>query len=104
MKRILALIVLFCLVLFSFTACKGNGGKTRPTKYDGVQSVEALLDYAKRLEKNGDAEAAAAIYDLIDKALIASAEDGKGAGAVIDDYRDAQDIFADFGHRGGGAQ
>ena len=97
MKRILILIVLSCLVLFCLSACNGKGGKTRPTNYDGVQSVDALLDYAKRLEANGDYEAAADLYELIAKAAAGPVE-LPGNAEAIEQYKEAQEVFSSLGH------
>ena len=43
--------------------------QTRPTKYDDSSNSEALLDYAERLEDQGNYEAAAKVRALIPQAL-----------------------------------
>lgn len=98
MKRFIAIIALL-LVIFTLSACKDDSS-TRSTEYDGKQSVSALLDYAKRLEENGDKEAAAAIYDLISKAAVhnANAEGSEPAVSLVEKYNEAKDILAEFGH------
>lgn len=59
------------------TSNKENGKNERVT-FEAGHSVDALLDYAKRLEKAGEKEAAEAIYNLIDKAAAADGiYDGK---------------------------
>ena len=68
MKHIIRItaIVLVILTVLLLCAC-GKGGKKagRPTTYDGENSVEALVDYAKRLEEMGADKAAAMIYDML---------------------------------------
>lgn len=95
MKRIVSFILLLCLV-FALSAC-GEKPSTRPTEYDGVQSVDALIDYARRLEEHGDLEAAAAVYELIAKAAAGAAE-LPANGEAIEEYKDAQELVSSFGH------
>ena len=95
MKRMIAMITVLCL-LFTLASCTGKQS-TRPREYDGVQSVDALLDYARRLEENGDYDAASALYELIAKAAAGPAELPADAG-VIEEYKDAQDLFSSLGH------
>ena len=95
MKRIITVITVLCL-LFSLASCKGKQA-TRSKEYDGVQSVDALLDYAERLEENGDYDAAAALYELIAKAAAGSAE-LPGNAEAIEAYKEAQEVFSSLGH------
>ena len=95
MKKIITVLLLLCL-LFTVSACSGKKA-SRPKDYDGVQSVDALLDYARRLEENGDYEAAAALYELIAKAAAGPAE-LPPEGEVIEEYKDAQELFSSLGH------
>lgn len=95
MKRIITVITVLCL-LFSLASC-GEKQTTRSKEYDGVQSVDALLDYAKRLEENGDYEAAADLYELIAKAAAGPAE-LPGNAEAIEEYKEAQEVFSSLGH------
>ena len=55
---------------------RGTGGSDlqgRPTTYDGENSLDAILDYAERLEKAGNPEAAAKVRALIPKAAAGEA-------------------------------
>ena len=74
MKKTFA-ILLAALMLLALCACGfGNGGNTgenagdRPTKYDGQNSIEAIIDYADRLEAAGNEEAAAIVRSHIPQA------------------------------------
>ena len=95
MKKIITVITVLCL-LFSLASCKEKQA-TRSKKYDGVQSVNALLDYAKRLEANGDYEAAADLYELIAKAAAGPAE-LPGNAEAVEQYKEAQEVFSSLGH------
>lgn len=65
---IVAAIVVIVTVII-IIAVSSNSGSTRPTKYDDdVYTIEALIDYAERMEKAGNYEAAAQIYSLLPKA------------------------------------
>ena len=61
MKRTQTLIALLLsvLMLLSLCAC-GNNGKTHDS-----QNMQSLIKYAEQLEKAGNSEAAAAVYELI---------------------------------------
>lgn len=95
MKKIMTVITVLCL-LFSLASCKEKQA-TRSKEYDGVQSVDALLDYAKRLEANGDYDAAADLYELIAKAAAGPAE-LPGNAVAIEQYKEAQEVFSSLGH------
>lgn len=95
MKRIISIVTLLCF-LFVLSSCTGKQS-SRPKEYDGVQSVDALLDYARRLEENGDYDAAAVLYEVIAKAAAGSAE-LPPAGETVAEYRDAQEVFSSLGH------
>ena len=95
MKRIMTVVTVLCL-LFSLASCKEKQA-ARSKEYDGVQSVDALLDYAERLEENGDYDAAAALYELIAKAAAGPAELPEQAEA-IEAYKEAQEVFSSLGH------
>ncbi len=95
MKKIVMVIMVLCL-LVSLVSCKGKQA-VRSKEYDGVQSVDALLDYAKRLEENGDYEAAAELYGLIAKAAAGSVGLPEN-GEAIEEYKEAQEFFSSLGH------
>ena len=95
MKKIISIIALLCLLL-ALSAC-GEKQSTRPREYDGVQSADALIDYARRLEENGDLEAAAALYELIAKAAAVNAE-LPANGDAIEEYKEAQELVSSLGH------
>ena len=68
--RFLAMLLAAAL-LIGLCACGGNDEtqedpNTRPTTYDGQNSLDAILDYADRLEAAGNAEAAA-LYDSFEQ-------------------------------------
>lgn len=74
MKDIIRIIALVLAVVaaLSFCACgkKEEPKAGRPTTYDGKQSVDAILDYAERLEAMGASKAAAQIYYLLPEAAL----------------------------------
>lgn len=102
-KRVLMIMMaaLLCMTLL-LSSCKkpGNSDSTRGKEYDGVQSVEAYIDYAKRLEANGDYEAAAQIYEIISKTAGSTVFSGmeNPAADMMKEYAEAQDIFSELGH------
>lgn len=72
-----ALLLIFVITAFLFPGFlrkkpqnDSNGiiVETRPTKYDDSSNTQALLDYADRLEEQGNYEAAAKVRELIPKA------------------------------------
>ncbi len=68
--RITALLLVIITAL-AFCACGKGGDKAgRPTEFDGKQSVDALVDYAKRLEEMGASKAAAQIYAMLPEAAL----------------------------------
>ena len=67
--KLLALL-LAAVSLFALCACGAKGGKEQPT---AQTTFEELGDYAKRLEKAGNYEAAQHVYELIPKAVSGAA-------------------------------
>ena len=72
----------------------------RPTTYDGENSIDALLDYADRLEEAGNEEAAAIVRSKIPQAAAGEAnqklEELKQDASdfqVFEDVHDALDVF-----------
>ncbi len=70
---IVFLIILLILAIgavgyFGFRDGGWFRSKSRPTKYDGISGYEAIIDYANRLEAEGNLEAAAKVRTLIPKA------------------------------------
>ncbi len=53
---------------------QSSGVTGRPTDYDDLDNVEALKDYARRLEEAGNTEAAEQIYSMIPQAAIEKEE------------------------------
>ena len=75
--RFLAMLLAAAL-LIGLCACGGNDEtqedpNTRPTTYDGQNSLDAILDYADRLEAAGNAEAAALVRSRIPQAAAGEA-------------------------------
>ena len=77
-KKKLWAVLLMLLAVLLLASCgkkqktpsSGNSGKEQIT-YEAGRSSDALLAYAKQLEKAGNDEAAKAVYDLIDKTAAA---------------------------------
>lgn len=72
MKRRIRSLLLAAAILSSLLAgCGKTGGQNNtvdhPTEFDEQQGVEALLDYAARLEELENREAAAAVYTFVGK-------------------------------------
>ena len=72
----------------------------RPTTYDGENSIDALLDYADRLEKAGNEEAAAIVRSKIPQAAAGEAnqklqelKQDASDFQVFEDVHDALDVF-----------
>lgn len=89
-KRVLALLIALMLML-SLCAC-GNNGKTHD-----LQNMQSLLDYAKQLEKAGNSEAAAAVYELIAQGggaeLIEKAHEEFPAVKDADEIEQIEEVF-----------
>lgn len=68
MKKVILFILVFVMAL-SMSSC----GKKSKEEYLGEnpEAVKQYLDYAKQLEEAGNAEAAAQVYTLIEKAVTA---------------------------------
>ena len=68
MKKIMSVVLVFVISL-SLCSC----GKKNKEEYLGEnpEAVKQYLDYAKQLEKAGNAEAAAQVYTMIEKAVTA---------------------------------
>ena len=68
MKKIISVILVFVISL-SLCSC----GKKSKEQYLGEnpEAVKQYLDYANQLEKAGNAEAAAQVYTMIEKAVTA---------------------------------
>lgn len=71
-------MLLAAALLIGLCACGGNDEtqedpNTRPTTYDGQNSLDAILDYADRLEAAGNAEAAALVRSRIPQAAAGEA-------------------------------
>ena len=76
MKKILAMLLVLWMMLALCACGFGNGGANvgdRPTTYDGQNSVDAILDYADRLEAAGNEEAAAIVRSHIPQAAAGEA-------------------------------
>ncbi|MBR3144703.1 MAG: hypothetical protein IKF53_02275 [Clostridia bacterium] len=97
MKKVVA-IILAVLMLLSLCAC-GNNGKT-----NGSQNMKSLIKYAEQLEKAGNSEAAAAVYELIAQGggaeLIEKAHEEFPAVKSADEIEQAEEVFD---HLKGGA-
>lgn len=94
-KSLLALLLLFSILLFS--GCGTKKGKSRPTDYDGDNSVAALIDYAQRLEEAGNTEAAARIYAMIEKSAGAADIELSDDQELVDEYQKAKSLASEFG-------
>ena len=90
---IVFLIILLILAIgavgyFGFRDGGWFRSKSRPTKYDGISGYEAIIDYANRLEAEGNLEAAAKVRTLIPKA-------GAGeANQKIEEFKENNEILA----------
>ena len=90
MKKGLALL-LVAVLLFSFAAC----GKKDDTTAKSAQ-FQSLREYAAQLEKSGNSEAAAAVYEQIAKGggeLIQKAHDDSSAIWKADEALQMEEIF-----------
>ena len=69
MKRIISFMLVVCMAL-ALCSC---GKKSKKTEYLGEnpEAVKQYLEYAEKLEKAGNKEAAAQIYTMIEKAVTA---------------------------------
>ena len=69
-NRIIGIVIICVIVILIIVAVLGfrDGGwfRGKNKTYD-AQYVQSLADYAKQLEKAGNSEAAAAVYELIAK-------------------------------------
>lgn len=81
MKHTARLLAMLLAVALLLGLCACGGGKdetqeelqTRPTTYDGQNSLDAVLDYAYRLEAAGNAQAAALVRSRIPQAAAGEA-------------------------------
>lgn len=93
MKRTQTLIALLlsALMLLSLCAC-GNNGKTHD-----LQNMQSLIKYAEQLEKAGNSEAAAAVYELIAQGggaeLIEKAHEKFPAVEAADEIEQIEEVF-----------
>ncbi|MBR0466208.1 MAG: hypothetical protein IJJ40_01780 [Clostridia bacterium] len=90
MKKAVA-IILAVLMLFALCAC-GNSGKTNDS-----QNMQSLIKYAEQLEKAGNSEAAAAVYELIAQGggaeLIEKAHEEFPAVKDADEIEQVEEVF-----------
>ena len=90
MKKVVA-IMLVVLMLLSLCAC-GNNGKTNDS-----QNMKSLINYAEQLEKAGNSEAAAAVYELIAQGggaeLIEKAHEEFPAVKAADEIEQTEEVF-----------
>lgn len=90
MKKVVA-IILAVLMLFALCAC-GNSGKTNDS-----QNMQSLIKYAEQLEKAGNSEAAAAVYELIAQGggaeLIEKAHEEFPAVKDADEIEQIEEVF-----------
>lgn len=70
---ILLVLAIGAVCYFGFRDGGWFRSKSRPTKYDGISGYEAIIDYADRLEAEGNLEAAAKVRTLIPKAAAGEA-------------------------------
>lgn len=66
-------MLLLCACGLKESKTKSKAG--RPTTYDGKNEYAALLDYANRLEKSGNAEAVALVHSKIPQAAAGEANE-----------------------------
>ena len=92
------LVILLAIVigLACFFGFRDGGWLRRSNSYD-AQYMQSLLDYAQQLEKDGNSEAAAAVYELISKGggaeLIQKAHIDNSAIEKIDEVEQIEAIF-----------
>ena len=112
MKNITRIItsLLAVLIMMTFCACGGgNGdgesiGKSNKGDKTEVSDSRSLYDYAKALEKAGNSEAAAAVYELIAKGAGAEYIQSAHGIPVVEAADDAEDMTGIFGGRTGGGE
>lgn len=102
-KTITALI-LALLLIFTLCACGDGeetggdtkGGKKTQSTKGGAENVSSLVEYARSLEKAGNYEAAAAIYQLIAEGggadLIKKAHEDIPIIGIYDEMEDLEEI------------
>ena len=88
--------LLAALVLLALCACKPKNDK-EPSSNEARTNISSLLDYAKKLEKSGNSEAAAAVYELIAQGggaeLIQKAHTDNPIVEKIDEIEQMEEIF-----------
>lgn len=76
--------------------------QTRPTTYDDSSNTEALLDYADRLEKQGNLEAAANVRKLAADAAMGDVSKEIGnMDENVKEIKDTEDLINMFRRKGG---
>ncbi len=85
MKKVLySFVGMILAVIMAFTLCACGKNKTKNnSEFVGMQNIQSMVDYAEKLEKAGNTEAAARIWARIANA--AKEAGGADAEKIMDD-------------------
>lgn len=102
MKKIISILLAVVIIATVFIGCGKSNGKNAEVSVS-AENAQEMLEFAMELEKSGQHEAAARIYQMIpDAALEAAAEEGQEIidsmpeKKVIDGADEARDMLNDI--------